>query len=368
MGNGKVDALKKIAMVALFVAGLVFLLSGGDEDNQRRAEAGHAKTVAKKESVQPQPLYGVAPDGTFDIKEEVYGDPDIFDSPRIQFLHTNPETYKHDTIWSVKTDGTDLRRVLSKEQIFTDMNASIMDTPRRSPDNRFICVTIDDRPNGFHKVVFDLKTGQRDVIVRHGKSKGFSWMNDSKTVVFFGGGGFSKTSGRLYEYYKYDIIDKTITPYDRSKNIYFGVLGFLIHHENNMIFARGYERSIPLKEGGLRGAENLVKTYGVCIFNPDWSKHRMLVTDGGDCFDVSPDGQRIIRGNYTDYFSVYSTKNGKIISQFASGRYVPIFSEDSVHIYVPSYEGFEKRRISDGKVVFDVKLPIEPEKITLINI
>ncbi|VFQ47215.1 hypothetical protein [Desulfoluna butyratoxydans] len=369
MENGKVDVLKKIAMVALVVACLVFLLSGGDEDDQRRAEASNTKTVAKKESVQPPSLYEVAPDGSFEIKEEIYGDQDIFDSPRIQFMHRDPEKKNCDSVWSVKTDGTDLRRVLSNTQLSPEGDAIIMDTPRRSPDNRYICLTLDDDANGFHKVVFDLKTGQRDVIIRHGQSRGFGWMNDSRTIVFYGGGGFSKTSGRLYECYKYDIIQKKITLYDQTKNTYFWLQEFLIHPEKNMIFASGYERSHPLNRGGIKKRpDDLVETYGVCIFNPDWSKHRMLITDGGYCFDVSPDGHKIIRGNALDFFTVYSTKNGAGVSKFKSDRYIPIFSEDSDHIYVPSYDGFEKKQISDGKVVLDVKLPIKCRKLTLINI
>jgi len=370
MSDGTPGVMKKIAIAAVGIVCLVLLFSGGDEDNKRQEEALNIQEIAKKEPVTKQSLYEVSPNGEFEIKEEVYGDPDIFDSPRIQFVHTNPETYKQDSIWSVKTDGTDLRRVLSREQIFTDMNASIMDTPRRSPDNRYICVTLDDRPNGFHKVVFDLKTGQRDVIIRHGKSKGFAWMNDSRTVVFFGGGGFSKTSGRLYEYYKYDIIDKTITPYDRSKNIYFGVLGFLIHPDKNMIFAKGIKHSEPwyVETVGDTPPEGDIETYGVCVFNPDWSMDRMLITDGGDCFDVSPDGNRVIRGNYLDYFTVYSAKTGDVISKFKSDRYIAIFSEDPNYIYIRNYDGFERKRTSDGKVVFYTKLPIKCKKITLINI
>ncbi|SCY65882.1 hypothetical protein [Desulfoluna spongiiphila] len=369
MGNGKVDALKKIAMVALFVAGLVFLLSGGDEDNQRRAEAGHAKTVAKKESVQPQALYEVAPDGTFDIKEEVYGDPDIFDSPRIQFVFSDMSKSDCDSVWSVKTDGTDLRRVLSNTQLSPEGDAIIADIPRRSIDNRYICMTLNDNPNGFHKVVFDLKTGQKDVITRHGQSRNMGWQNDSRTIVFFGGGGVTLKNDRLTKLYKYDIKTKNITPYDWSNNIYFSIDSFFIHSPTNRIIVRGYERSIPLNHGGLKKRpENLVETYGVCIFNPDWSKHRMLITDGGYSFDVSPDGEYVIRGNFSDYFTVYSTKTGDVISKFESDRYIAIFSEDSYHIYVPSYDGFEKKSISDGKVVLDAKLPIDCKSLTLINI
>ena len=210
MGRDGMGVAKKIAMTIVVIACLAWLLSNGEENTRGEEEVLHAQEISQKEPVTSNETT----DGEFEIKEEIYGDPDIFDSPRIQFLHTDPEDGNCDSIWSVKTDGTDLRRVLSNTQLSPKGDAIVMDTPRRSLDNRYICLTLDDETNGSYKVVFDLKTGKRDVIIRHGKSKGFGWMNDSRTIVFFGGGGFSKTSGRLYKYYKYDIIDKTITPYD----------------------------------------------------------------------------------------------------------------------------------------------------------
>jgi len=372
MSDGTPGVMKKIAIAAVGVVCLVLVFSGGGEDNKRQEEGLKAQEIAEKEPVTKQSLYEVSPNGEFEIKEEIYGDPDIFDSPRIQFAHSDPEKENCDSIWSIKTDGTDLRRVLSNTQLSPEGDAIIMDTPRRSSDNRYICLTLDDTSNGFHKVVYDLKTGKRDVIIRHGKSKGFGWMNDSRTVVFFGGGGFSKTSGRLYKYYKYDIIKKTITPYDRSKNIYFGVLGFLIHPGKNMIFARGVEHSKPwyVDTIGDTPPEGDIETYGVCIFYPDWSKHRFLKTKGGQRFDVSPDGGKILRGgrSRSAKVCVYDVNTGALIYEHKTGAPSSVFSEDSAHIYNSTWDGFQKFRLSDGKMVLEVKLPIECKNFTLITI
>lgn len=370
MENGKVDVLKKIAMVALVVACLVFLLSGGDEDDQRRAEASNTKTVAKKESVQPPPLYEVAPDGSFEIKEEIYGDPDIFDSPRIQFMHTDPEKKNCDSVWSVKTDGTDLRRVLSNTQLSPEGDAIIMDTPRRSPDNRYICLTLDDDANGFHKVVYDLKTGKRDVITRHGQSRNMGWQTDCRTIVFFGGGGVTNKNERLTKLYKYDVKTKEVTLYDWSNNIYFSISSFFIHTPTNRIVAEGYERSVPLRHSGIKKPENLVETYGVCIFNSDWSTHRMLKTKGGERFDISPDGCKILRGgrSRSAIVCVYDVKTGALVYEHKTGAPSSIFSEDSGHIYNSTWDGFQKIRLSDGEIVQDAKFPIEFNRFTLINI
>jgi WD40 repeat protein len=113
--------------------------------------------------------------------EEIYGDPKIFDSPRIQFTW---RSYKEDErrIWSIKLDGSDLRRVLPNELLFKNGH-SISAKPVRSPDNRYLVVSMfSDGP--ILKELFDLKTKTVKTIATGGFQPNFQWTPDSKKIIF----------------------------------------------------------------------------------------------------------------------------------------------------------------------------------------
>ncbi len=112
---------------------------------------------------------------------EAYGDPKIFDMPRLQFRWCPHESEKNG-IWSIKVDGTDLRRVLPNGLLYTNGH-SISATPVRSPDNRYLIVSMfSDGP--ILKELFDLKTMTVKTIATGGFKPNFQWTPDSKRIIF----------------------------------------------------------------------------------------------------------------------------------------------------------------------------------------
>ncbi len=112
---------------------------------------------------------------------EVYGDPKIFDMPRLQFVWKSSEEEKWG-IWSIKVDGTDLRRVLPNGLLYTNGH-SVSATPVRSPDNRYLIVSMfSDGP--ILKELFDLKTKTVKTIATGGFKPNFQWTPDGKRIIF----------------------------------------------------------------------------------------------------------------------------------------------------------------------------------------
>ncbi len=161
-----------------------------------------------------------------EVKEhslEVYGDPDIFNQPRLQFVwhHQNySEKNKRDCIWSIKTDGTDLRKVLPDKLLYTH-GAGISHKPIRSPDNRYLVVSMfSDGP--ILKELFDLKTMTVKTIATGGFKPNFQWTPDSKKIIFV-------LNGDLVEY------DLETEKLAKRKPIYS--FGFYLTNNDNRLYA-----------------------------------------------------------------------------------------------------------------------------------
>ena len=53
----------------------------------------------------------------YELKTEQWNDPEVLSTPRVQFVWAAPDTPEEDdAIWSMRTDGTDLRQVVSPER------------------------------------------------------------------------------------------------------------------------------------------------------------------------------------------------------------------------------------------------------------
>ncbi|GAB6260787.1 hypothetical protein PSSHI_10300 [Photobacterium sp. R1] len=105
-----------------------------------------------------------------------------YDLPRVVFRWDNGEGEtddyyeRKDKVWSIKTDGTDLRLVADE----FDGNVRLM---RMSPNNRYLALAYANS-DGMFKVIKDLKTGE---YIELGKSRGypeFLWAEDSSYLYF----------------------------------------------------------------------------------------------------------------------------------------------------------------------------------------
>nr|VVV05945.1 hypothetical protein AW0309160_03428 [Aliivibrio wodanis] len=167
---------------------------------------------------------------------------DSYDLPRVDFrwnngkhdaysVMTEKQIYEaRDKIWSIKTDGSDLRLVTDFLDV-VPMNKQHEAVPirmmRRSPNNRYLAWS-----NNVEKVIFDLKTQESIVLGDDLGHSQFLWAEDSSYLYF---------EDRA-KYWKYDVTTGETTQMD--DDFHFSEVG-VIH-------------------GGKR---YVVSDYGLTIFN-----------------------------------------------------------------------------------------------------
>jgi len=139
---------------------------------------------------------------------------DSYDLPRVDFrwnngkydaysVMTEKQIYEaRDKIWSIKTDGTDLRLVTDFLDV-VPMNKQNEAVPirmmRRSPNNRYLAWS-----DSVNKVIFDLKTQESIVLGSDLGHSQFLWAEDSSYLYF---------EDRA-KYWKYDIVSGKTTQMD----------------------------------------------------------------------------------------------------------------------------------------------------------
>lgn len=140
-----------------------------------------AEAIAEKEKEPEKPK---------DYPEEVYGDPEIFKEPRFQFVMNIPGGEPIDEyIYSMAMDGTDIRRVISKDIMLADVLGIISNgsLPSRSPDNRYLVfLGYVRKPSFEHRVILiDLKERTSRVVdSRRNLIYRFLWTPDSKSFYY----------------------------------------------------------------------------------------------------------------------------------------------------------------------------------------
>ncbi|MFT4765646.1 MAG: hypothetical protein ACI9OH_002758 [Oleispira sp.] len=141
----------------------------------------------------------------YELKTEQWNDPEVLSTPRVQFVWAAPDTPEEDkAIWSMRTDGTDLRQVVSPK---------LFDTPveggpnsgwkfQRSPGNRYIAAAIMTKSYSIQLRIIDLET--RDVTVIPTPGYGdphFAWLNDHILLLR------SKSPLMQYDILKKELVD-----------------------------------------------------------------------------------------------------------------------------------------------------------------
>ncbi|WP_063658790.1 hypothetical protein [Aliivibrio fischeri] len=138
---------------------------------------------------------------------------DSYDLPRVDFRWDNGEftnassdekaIYEaRDKIWSIKTDGTDLRLVTDFLDVVPPRphnRAVTVKMMRRSPNNRYLAWS-----NNVEKVIFDLETQESIVLGADRGHSQFLWAEDSSYLYF---------EDRA-KYWKYDIVSGKTTQMD----------------------------------------------------------------------------------------------------------------------------------------------------------
>ncbi|RMF15978.1 MAG: hypothetical protein D6758_08845 [Gammaproteobacteria bacterium] len=142
---------------------------------------------------------------TFDLPLEDYTDPQQFDGPRLMFFGRSPWRLKYADkphglmLFSVKPDGSDLRLVLTEEELYKDSSRSSCCVDNnfrmaRSPDNRYVAFVMrwrrDAPPEkvlGYYDGLWLVDLQTREFIFVDGFVTNLKFTHDSKMLCFFGG-------------------------------------------------------------------------------------------------------------------------------------------------------------------------------------
>ncbi|MDO6583524.1 Tricorn protease domain-containing protein [Photobacterium sp. 2_MG-2023] len=141
-----------------------------------------------------------------------------YDLPRIVFRWDNGEGEtddyyeRKDKVWSIKTDGTDLRLVADE----FDGEVRVM---RMSPNNRYLAISYSTF-DGIYKVIKDLKTNEYIELGRRYGRKDLLWSEKSDYLYFY--------EGR--KSFKYNVLTKKIEDVDVQFNQYS-----VISNENRFV-------------------------------------------------------------------------------------------------------------------------------------
>jgi len=211
---------KQTKLSVLIATGLLLIMTGAlsgcsDPKNEGSGMESPQERLTVPEKPPQKTVYN----------EEIYGDPDIFSEPRLQFVWQAPTEEKY-TIWSTRLDGSDLRRVLPPDLLFTK-GGVIFHLPMRSPDNRYLAVSLDSSEvMGTIKMLFDLKEKTATELGRGAYVPDFQWTSDSRFLYYYNDDGF----------WKYDVKSK-------------------INHDTPVIYSRGLyilddDRFVALNDEG----------------------------------------------------------------------------------------------------------------------
>ncbi len=166
---------KYLSLICLLVLSGLFCVSCSEEEKADRVE--FASTVAptpapaKKVDSSPESMYPK------EIREEVFGDEETFSTPRVMFTAKYGDNSDYH-IWSMRLDGSDRRLVASPDMFF---NAAIVHKPIRSPDNRYIALSLER--DGFFRAIIDLKDKKAIRVMNGGGYPYFNWTEDSKNLI-----------------------------------------------------------------------------------------------------------------------------------------------------------------------------------------
>ena len=183
---------------------------------------------------------------------EDLNDESSYDLPRIQFFWPNQGDNSHplydnyegkDKIWSMKTDGTDLRLVTD------DFYGYARGKMARSPNNRYLAYGYAGGGK-IVKAVYDLKTKETHILGEEIGVPRFVWAEDSSYLYF---------SDTRRDVYKWDVDAKEIMEIDfqitdteiifKSNRVSVRDLGVVKYdEEKNIIFNKGWGKGLNLKE------------------------------------------------------------------------------------------------------------------------
>lgn len=234
---------------SLFIC--VLLLSACNESIEPQSSESNGPDISAEQEAAQQLDYNGNPPGhrlykdpswPLEIRKEIYGDPEIFSTPRVQFTaemqgDSKFKRSENRSLWSMRLDGSDVRLV-ADEELLNYKDGGISHTPIRSPNNRYVALSLSDADDNFFRAIIDLKEQKKWIISEGGGPPHFNWTSDSENLIFY-------TDG---DHYNYNIPSKTLSerPIIHSRGL------FLLPDDKQFLAFKGNGYYIHSFEGDLQ--------------------------------------------------------------------------------------------------------------------
>ena len=169
----------------------------------------------------------------YELKTEQWNDPEVLSTPRVQFVWAAPDTPEEDdAIWSMRTDGTDLRQVVSPELFDTPVEGGTNSGMKfqRSPGNRYLAAAMITQGHGIQLRIIDLETKEVTIIPASGYGDPhFAWLNDHVLLL--------RSKSPLMQY---DILTKELVDLeDAFPDV--NIRKYHVYDQGNKIILRDYQ-------------------------------------------------------------------------------------------------------------------------------
>lgn len=249
--------------------------------------------------------------------QERCADPETFSQPRLQFTWQAPGDAERG-IFSMRLDGSDLRRVVSAEHLARAGVRVITDTPVRSPDRRYVAGVGYDAQEDQLRFLVDLETGAVRTMMPKTYGQAFiNWTPDSRSVLFYGD----------LELWQYDVRtgQRTKLP---------------------MIYSRG----LHLVDGGKRFLAVQKDHLGLFDRRGKRLRRTPLPFELTNEYALSPDGELLLyRESWEKAFVVRTRAPGERLAEVAQDMGAVVFGPDARALYYFGDEGLASWELSQRR-------------------
>ncbi len=308
----KINFSTVVQYIAVLLFGLTLVVGCNSETNN--AQSTTVSTQDKK------------PKKVKSVPFEDLDDPEFYKTPRLQFAMQSVKD-ESTSIWSIKLDGSDLRRAIDPKKMFYERPGGFIHTPVRSPNRRYLAYTYSMGSVAERKMI-DLKTGMVTHLKNGAGKPNFGWSKDSNILFYY-------RDGDIYRYF----LDSK--KFEKLPN-QFGSHGLFTLDDGKTLAA--------------------VKNYGVAFYSYDGilvNKFDLGIQEYSKTrFTITPDGK---------YFFITSTEPDKIFEL----NIPPIvfkelnYKEKIISFYASDSNVVRKTKLR--RTIFSGSMVLEPKARFLVN-
>ena len=281
-------------------------------------------------------------------------DPQQWDDFRIEFIWrpTKERDIKTHYVFSMKMDGTDVRKAVDRSLLLVE-DGAYMQERLRSPNNRYLAahMVASGENAGSFVVLVDIKNQTSKKIDKHLNRMRFTWSPDSSLLYFFGSKGLTV--------YNIETEELTKAPFKVGNPSYMTLA-------KNGLFLGGFQDFFKIVDPKTEKhtylyPNNASKRYGAYAFSPDGTK--VAIIRSKTCiFDITTTDTRKINcleSSTPQNFDI--TNTAVITSKTKVGTVEVPFDGSDLRIIVPNLHFSTKEsRIINRQI--DTNIPNYPNR------